>query len=259
MKKICLYYFSGTGMTKYVVDRLIGEIEKYRILVDCFKIEESNGQDALLSEYDALMIAYPTHSLNAPKIVVDFAKQLPKSNNMNTFIVHTSGVDSVVNYGSSDLLIKKLSKRGYRVRYNRLVEMPSNFANKDSEKQVIKTLAKANDSIVLIAKDIAELQSHFVKRSFGLRILTSLARAEWLGAPIIGKFFYVKSDCVRCKKCIDHCPNKNIVMNKKFIGFKSSCGICMRCVYQCPKNAISIHQPFKFICFDKWYDSEMFK
>ncbi|MCL2372786.1 MAG: EFR1 family ferrodoxin [Defluviitaleaceae bacterium] len=258
MKKICLYYFSGTGMTKYVVDRLVGEIESHNIFVDCFAIDTTVRPEAMPG-YDALIIAYPTHSLNAPRVVASFIARLPKVNGMNTFIVHTCSLARDENLGSSNLIIKRLGKKGYRVLYNKMVEMPSNFVNQDTEKQVIRALANANDAAALIAKDIIELKSHLPERSFGSKIFTGLARIEWLGAIIIGKFFYSKKSCTRCRKCADNCPNKNIVVKKKSIGFKLSCGICMRCMYQCPNNAIDVRRPFKFIRFDKWYDSDMFK
>jgi len=257
MKKVCLCYFSGTGMTKYVVNRIIYEIKKHNVSVDIFKIEEVNGQNIDMPQYDGLIIAYPTHSLNAPKIVINFAKKLPKASGVSTFVINTCSVESNSNYGSSQLLNKKLSKRGYQVLYNKLVEMPSNFASKDTEKQVITTLARADVLAVGIAKDIINLEHHFIKRSFGAKVLTTLARIEWLGAPIIGKFFYTKDDCTHCEKCVNNCPNKNITVNKKSIKFKLSCGLCMRCVYQCPESAIHIRKPFKFIRFDKWYDNNI--
>ncbi|MCL2353800.1 MAG: EFR1 family ferrodoxin [Defluviitaleaceae bacterium] len=256
MKKVCLCYFSGTGMTKYVVNRLVSEIEKHNVSVDIFKIEETDGQGIDMTQYDGLIMAYPTHSLNAPKIVINFAKRLPKASGVNTFVINTCSVESNSTHGSSQLLNKKLNKRGYKVLYNKLVEMPSNFASKDTEKQVITTLAKADALAVVMAKDIINLEHHFVERSFGAKTLTALARIEWLGAPIIGKFIYTKASCTRCKKCVNNCPNKNIILNKKSIKFKLSCGLCMRCVYKCPENAIYIRKPFKFIRFDKWYDND---
>jgi ferredoxin len=248
-------------MTKYVVDKLTCEVEKRGAYVDCFKIEDADKQGVSLAGYDALIIAYPTHSMNAPKIVVNFAKRLHKSNNINTFIIHTCSVDDASNYGSSDLLIKKLNKKGYRVIYNTLVEMPSNFSNKYTEKQVVRALAKANEAAAAIAQDITELKSNLedTERSRLSKIITSLARIEWFGARFIGKFFYAKNHCKSCGACVANCPNKNIVKNKKTVGFKWSCGMCMRCIYQCAENAVGVRRPFGFVRFDKWYDTEMFK
>jgi len=181
-----MYFFSGTGMTKYVVDRLSAEFERHHLSVDCFKIEDASMHHVTLSEYDALGIAYPTHALNAPKIVINFVKSLPQSNDMNTFIVHTcSSENHRANHASSNLLIKKLSKRGYRVFNNQLIEMPSNFAHKDSEAEVINTLKRADKRIPHIAKSVVALKSHLANNSFSSKkVLPFLARIQWLGAPI---------------------------------------------------------------------------
>lgn len=246
-------------MTKYVMGCLADEIKKHNISVDSHRIEEAMGQSIDLSDYCGLVIAYPVHSLNPPKIVADFVKKLPRSSGTNVFIVYTCSADAPVNYACSNLLIKRLSRKGYKVSYDKLVEMPSNFAHRYTDKQATQALVAANSTTALIAKDIAASKTHFMQPSFGTKVLSFLARIEWIGAPIIGKFFYAKKDCVHCLKCVKNCPEKNIAMKRERVGFKFSCGICMRCVYQCEKNAIHIRWPFKFIRFDKWYDNGIFK
>ena len=259
MKRICLFYFSGTGMTKYIVDRLSGEFQKHCVSCDFFIIEETNSRNIVLTEYDIMGVAYPVHSFNAPKIIIDFVKQLPRANSMNTFIIPTAGEDDKINYASSDLLIKKLSKKGYRVFYDKLIEMPSNFATKYSDEKVIQILAKANEDIPTIAKNIQELKPCFMEKRVGSKAITLIGRIEWLGAPFMGKLCYIKKDCDRCGKCVNSCPNRNILITKNSVKFKWRCGMCMRCIYQCPKNSISIRQPFKFVRFDEWYDPKLFK
>jgi len=259
MKRVCVFYFSGTGMTKYVVDKFAGELVKRHISVDCFSIENAAVQSAALSEYDAFGIAYPIHSFNAPKIVIDYAKQLPKTNGAKTFIIHTAGEDAKVNYASSDLLIKILKSKGYHVFYNKLIEMPSNFIVKYDDERVGRILAKANDDIPLVAEEIIGGRPGFLRKSFSSMIITFFGRAEWSGARLIGKHYHVRNNCTRCGLCAANCPNGNIAMNNKSVGFGWRCGICMRCVYLCPQNAIGVRQPFKFIRFDKWYDSGALK
>jgi flavodoxin/ferredoxin len=259
MKKMCLCFFSGTGMTKYVVDRLVNEFEKHHVSVACFKIEDVAIYDLMLSEYDVFGIAYPVHAFNAPQIVIDFVKRLPESNGINTFIINTAGEGNPINYSASDLLIKKLSGKGYKVFYNKLIGMPSNFVVKYEEAKVNRILDKANENIPRIAGDIITVTPYAMEKSFTSKIFTVIGKVEWYGAHVIGKFFYVKGGCNRCGKCVDNCPNQNIVMNEKSIKFKWHCGMCMRCIYLCPKSMIGAYQPFSFIHFDKWYDSEIFK
>ena len=257
MKQICLCYFSGTGMTKYVVSGLISEFEKCDISVDCFKIEDAH--EIAVSEYDLFGMAYPVHAFNAPQIVIDYVKRLPESNGVNTFIVHSAGEDNRINYSASGLLIKKLRNKGYKVFYDNLIEMPSNFIVKHNDAEVKKIIEKANETIPCIAESIIQRKPHFMRKNLVSNILTAISRCEWHGAHIIGKLYYVTKDCVHCGKCAESCPNKNIVVEEKSVKFKWRCGICMRCVYLCPENAVSVRQPFKFIRFNKWYDREMFK
>ncbi len=85
MKRVCVFMFSGTGMTKYVVDKIRLELEKLQLQVDIYPIEIAKIESISTSTYDTVGIAYPVHAFNAPKIVIDFARQLPKSLASNFF------------------------------------------------------------------------------------------------------------------------------------------------------------------------------
>jgi len=260
MKKICLCFFSGTGMTKYVVDKTVNEFEQHGAVVDCFKIENTNAQDIAISKYDLFGIAYPCHASNAPQIVIDFVKKLPNAGNMNTFIIFTLGNEGELHNSSSNLLIKKLENKGYKVFYDKLIQMPLNFIYKDPDKVVRWVLKNANEMIPLIAKDIMALKSHFMKESTHSKRKHIIGRSEWLGCRISGKFFHAKSSCVQCGICVKNCPKQNIALTRKSVRFKHHCNWCMRCIYACPKQSIDVRRPFKFIRFnDGWYNSDLFK
>lgn len=258
MKKICIYYFSGTGMTKHVVNKLLREFEKNEILADCFQMEEFQISKVKLSNYDLFGIAYPVHAFNAPKIVIDFASQLPKSNGIDTFIIGSMGENNIVNFASSNTLIKKLKNKGYNVFYNRIFEMPCNFIIKYEPSKVKLILDNINKDIPHTAKEIISLTAHQMRGGPIPKFLSFIGKAEWFGARIMSKFFYANTDCTQCGRCIKNCPSHNIIKSGKSVRFKWNCSLCMRCIYQCPAKAISIHQPFKFIRIDGWYDSNDF-
>ena len=256
-KKIGIYFFSGTGFTKIVTGKLAHEFEKRGISVDCFRIEKAS--DISASEYDSIGIAYPVHSFNAPKIVINFVRQLPESNGTDTFIIHTAGEDHKINYASSNLLIRKINKKGYRVFYNRLIEMPSNFIVKYDDSRVTDLIKKAETDIPNIAQDIIELKPYTMNANIISNMLTFLGIVEWPGAHMLGKWFYAKDGCTRCGVCAGSCPNQNIELTERSVRFKWRCGLCMKCIYLCPVNVISIRQPFRFLCFDSWYAPDLFE
>lgn len=255
MKRICVFLFSGTGMTKYVVDKIKLELEKLQQQVDIYPIEKTKIQNISLSTYDMVGIAYPVHAFNAPKIVVDFVRKLPQALGSNVFLISTAGENHPVNYSSSRLLVKILHKKNCSVFYDRQLYMPSNFAIKYDESKVEQIIATVNTEIPQIAHDIATLACCKRDSSFLSKFMTFIGRAEWFGAVFIGKLFYADKKCCHCGMCAANCPKHNIV-NGNSIRFRWHCGLCMRCLYLCPQHAIKVHQPFKFISFDEWYKNE---
>lgn len=255
MKNVCVLQFSGTGMTKYVVEQIAKELERLSITVDVYPIETTPIQSIPFGTYDAVGIAYPVHAFNAPKIVIRYAKTLPVSASTDVFLLSTAGEDHPLNYASSRLLIRMLQKKNYHVFYDRLLNMPSNFAIQYDESKVAQLLSAVDSSTPQIAQEIASLTPRMQTSGFLAGIMAFLGRAEWFGAVLIGKTFHADQRCNHCGVCAKNCPNRNIV-NGKRIRFRWRCGLCMRCLYLCPQNAIKIRWPFRFIRFDSWYQNE---
>lgn len=260
MRNICIFLFSGTGMTQYVIEHMKAAFEKSDTIVELKYIEHcSSVRESQLSGYEAIGIAYPVHAFNAPKIVVDFAKQLPQSHYIPTFLIATAGEQSKVNYASSHLLRKVLQEKGFDVFYERLFAMPSNFAMKYDETEVQELLDAANVDTCKAVDEISNNCPAVLPRSFISNIFTFLGRVEWFGAKMSGLFFYTDQSCRVCGLCEKHCPNQNIKITKNDVKFGLHCGLCMRCLYLCPYHAIKIRRPFRFIAFDRWYENPALK
>ena len=255
MKKTCIFIFSGTGMTKYVVDKIRYEMENMNVHVDVFHIENCRAQNFPYEQYDGIGFAYPVHSFNAPEIVVKFARMLPPADGMKTFIVNTAGADSFLNTASSALLIKTLEKKGFSVFYNKQFIMPSNFIVKDSEDKVNEKLAVVSVEIPKVTHEIINyINSKIVIKNALANIIAFLGRAEWYGVKC-ARFFYADANCDNCGICAKKCPNRNIMAGNNHVIFYRKCGLCMRCVYLCPRRAIKPRRLFGFIGFDSWYEN----
>ena len=258
MRKICIFSFSGTGMTNYVVDLIKTELEKRNLGVDVHKIEYTKARDIDLEAYDSIGIAYPVHSFNAPKIVIDFAKTLPLAFIQNSFIISTAGDYSILNASSSRLLIKTMNKKNHDVFYDKQFVMPSNIMSKNKfEVEKLLEMAKIESEKAADAIRFTSYQKR--KDNVFTRALSFVGRLEWPGAKMMGKFFYSDEKCTGCKTCVKSCPNRNIKIDEKQLKFGWNCGLCMRCLYGCPEQAIQIKQPFKIIKLKEWYDNPEFK
>lgn len=255
MKQICIFFFSGTGMTKYVIERLANELGLLSAQVDLYPIEETQLPQISLNDYDTIGIAYPVHAFNAPKIVINFAKLLPDNLSKNVFLISTAGEDHPFNYSSSRLLMNILRKKQCHVFYDKQLYMPSNFAIQYDEQKVNDILSAVDAAIPQIAQDIYSSTEYKQNSSTLSTCFAWIGRAEWFGAIWLGKLFYADKNCTHCSICSVNCPNHNITNGNK-VRFRWHCGLCMRCLYICPQNAIKICWPFRFLKFNEWYSNE---
>jgi Pyruvate/2-oxoacid:ferredoxin oxidoreductase delta subunit len=245
-------------MTKYCVELVRHELEKQNVSINIFNIEDIKIQDIPLDTYDLLGIAYPVHSFNAPQIVIKFANNLPKVKSINTFIISTIGDNSKLNLDSSRLLMCTLGKKGFNVFYNRHFLMPCNFIRKDSDNDVTSKISNIKEEIPITVNEIINHKISKQKSTVVTKAIAIIGRVEWNGAKMLGRFFRTDKKCDRCGLCVNNCPNRNIIINKKRIHFKWNCGLCMKCIYLCPKKSITVPQPFKFIVLDSWYKNDEF-
>ena len=261
--KIAMFYFTGTGLTERVAEKLAAEFTVLENDVSLKYIptmlrktdDESTAADGGFSDFDRLGILYPVHSFNAPEIVVRFAKTLPEGNGRMAFIVKTAGGDSTLNHGSSLLLKKILARKGYNMTYEELIQMPSNFAVRPDDDASRRMIRNADDLAVIIAEEIVKGRKKVFRPGPGVRLAARLGRVEWTGAHMMGKFsLKAGEDCDMCGKCAAECPTDNISMEGGKISSGSECTFCMRCIYGCPQHAIHIKKPFSGIEVKNWFD-----
>ena len=278
MRRIGIFYFSGTGMTGYVVDKLKLALEEQQTQVDIFDIAKTAPADLSPDGYDALGIAYPVHAFNAPKIVIDFVRGLPHVSAMDTFIISTAAEHSRLNFASSGLLSGILRKKGFAVFCDRTFIMPCNFIVKFGAGKVTELLDQVKDEMPQAARDIVNRTSMRQPAGFVANFAALAGRLEWLGLKC-AKIFYATKECIMCGRCAENCPNHNISGVKRRVclhcavcmescphrdappaqtrvQFLRQCGLCMRCLYICPNRAIKVRRPYRFIAFDSWYENE---
>lgn len=258
--KINIFYFSGTGFTERVGKGLTKEFVDLGQETNLYYIPDFMAKEPAkkLDEVDdsgMIGIMYPVHSFNAPEIVINFARKLPRGNGRKAFIVKTAGDKANINSGSSLLLIKTLEKRGYLVEYEELVQMPTNFLVRYDNDFIRKLVREAEDLVKIIAEEIIKGRKKKFQNGVGKHIFSTAARMEWFGAHILAKFhFKVHKSCNLCGICIKDCPVKNIQRHESQIKFGLDCTFCMRCIYACPQKAIHIRQPFSAIEVKDWFD-----
>ncbi|MCM1441540.1 MAG: EFR1 family ferrodoxin [Roseburia sp.] len=244
--KVAIYYFSGTGNTKKIVDEYASVLGQEGVEVELCNIERTKG-DVWTYGFDMVGIAYPIYGFNAPNIVLDFAERLVKQDKpVRTFVLKTSGEPLSLNNASSIKLKKILKKRNFHLTNEYHYIMPYNIIFRHTDVMASKMWEAARSVIPVDCRELLRGEGAQKKYPPFSHVATWALRIQQLGGKFNGKHYKVTDACVKCNRCIKSCPAKNIKYENGKFKFGNGCLMCMRCSLNCPKDAIKIG------LFDKW-------
>ncbi len=252
MKSIDLYYFSGTGNTILVVEKLLEIFLKNNINVQALKIEDSKAEE--INTKKTIGLAFPVAMQSTFPFIWDFINKLPKVNGSEIFMIDTLHAFSGAIVGP---LKKVLIKKGYKTIGAKEVIMPNNFMSKrdlEKDKEKIQLGLKYAEDYAYLLINKRTQWKNFPVLPHIFHYLVS-RKCLWSFIKKFGSKFKVNHDkCTKCRICIETCPVKNIVMYD-FPEHKKKCQLCMRCVMFCPTEAIKVPfvklQRYKSVNVDK--------
>ena len=237
--KIAFVFFSGTGNTKRCIEKMEECLSASGEEAVLFDLEQNRDPD--LSLFDVLVLGYPIHAFNAPKLILDFARNLETLRKENPiYVLKTSGEGLSLNEESSAKLFSILRKKGYSLAGEFHYLMPYDMVFRHTEKMAYWMWRTALRLISLDARRILKKERFYRKTFFLLRFPLFLLRIEQKASPLLGKTFRADKKCIRCGLCVRSCPTKNIVMDEKGIHFENRCILCSRCAFFCPKDVIHL-------------------
>lgn len=237
-----IYYYSGTGNTRYVAHSLAGHLGmEVRNIPDCNVMSERfTGK--------SLGILFPVYSWGVPPIVARFIRELPESfvsevirQGADVWVVMTCGDDVAE---TPQMITSMLAKRGLHVRSIQSIVMPNNYVilpgfDIDPHSVATQKLINAPGRIKTIAEriaggyqgtDVARLKFSWLKTHvvYPLFLRFGISPRRWAGSK----------DCNGCGKCAAVCPAKNITMSDTGPKWESNCISCLACYHYCPQKAV---------------------
>lgn len=234
-----IFYFSGTGNTKYVAERIAAITgEKLVNMADCNK---KMRYDFKLQKGERIGFIYPIYYWSLPSAVEEFLKSfsLEKYGKHYTYSVATCGVAT----GGADIqLSKMLARKGIALNASFSVRMVDNYTIVFNVKDGAKNKKKndeAKESIENIAFLIKTKTSGNHNKVRGIWPASKITKKAYDLTRITSPF-KVAEDCIGCGLCAKNCPSGAISMEYgKPIWKNPKCTLCFSCLHRCPVNAIT--------------------
>lgn len=233
-----IFYFSGTGNSLWAAEKLsIAHGEKLFSIAEEMK---KGNYEYTLADNELIGFVFPIYAWDAPKIVIDFIKNLKFNNYKSNYTFAVSTCEANVGLTMKNLN-KTLDLKEMKLNSGFSLLMPSNY-------NILYTVKAKNsiDSILDKAEQqIAEIIKLINKRENRIQVIlgqfsylkTKLVNPLFIKFGLNTKKFSASDACISCGLCEKICPTNNIKLEDKPI-WGTNCTQCLACINRCPKKAI---------------------
>lgn len=258
--KISIAYFSATGNTRFIAERITEALKKQKQVVSLINIESFESE---IEQPDLLILGFPCYSFDYPHMMIDPFLEKIFSAGMNTpvFALATYCLGTGNTFYRLQKRLKQYSipligtnsikcpSAGFvAITAGKKTPLPSFFLSKAMifERNLFERIELTKRFIL---NSIDAYKSCKKAKSFIYNPLASLMTlfAEKNEERIFNHYFIDKTKCIECGKCLNHCPEQNFIVNKGKIDFKNKndCLRCVRCLNNCPVDAITLGKKTK--------------
>lgn len=233
-----IIYFSATGNSKYVAERIAKELNDTTIsMVDCI---HKGIFDFKISESEKVGIVSPTYAWKLPLIVEEFLREFQISSQVEpyVFFVATYGTTP----GQTGYYAKKLlAEQNIKLSAAYGVKMPDNWTptfDLSNEKRVAKINEMAEKRIANVIKQISSEKKGNSQCPHPPHFTDKIAARQYEKMRET-KHFIVEDSCIACELCVRKCPAHAIEMKDNIpVWMKDKCYMCLGCLHRCPKFSI---------------------
>ncbi|SHE78647.1 EFR1 family ferrodoxin [Alkalibacter saccharofermentans] len=253
LKKIVIFYFSGTGNTWWATGRLTEYLKGMGADVTFFSIEQVDTElsDRLIAGCGTVGFGYPIYGSDVPEIMKDFMKDLAPSGK-DAFVYCTQWLWS----GDGARVSAEFLSNKFRIKWAEHFAMPNNVSVSAIRLPYTNDKRRINKILKRADRRIKRLVLKIVSEKPFLRGFSAVSACS--GYIQRGPFRYffgrLRNDinveikkCNFCGYCVKLCPVSNLILDGNTVSTLGSCIMCLRCYSFCPRMAVTymkkLHNP----------------
>ncbi len=239
-----IFYFSGTGNTWWVADRIKRQLDAKNINASAVSIDTltSKKADWWLKTADLVLLGWPVYGSDLPEPMKRFINVLPESDKGKH--VHVFCTQMGFSGDGAWVAHNLLKRKGLIIDTAEHFTMPSNmsmshgFLGTPNEKTMNRIMADAEVQVDSYVERLLAGQARIKGRySFPLGIIQR-APYHSIENRLRHRMGIDEGRCTHCGLCAALCPMNNITL-KGVPEFAGHCTLCLRCYSFCPESAIT--------------------
>lgn len=245
---IVIFYFSGTGNTRYAAIKLCQFLQDQGANCEVYSIETITPEEAseIIRQNHTVLFGYPVYGSYTCELMVKFLKNLiiPSHTNIGFFCTQMmfSGDGARVGH---DLLQTKAS-----TMWGIHINMPNNLncgafsflpISNNPARIRRRYLNKADKKLSKLARQIMHKEKSLAGFSTLSRLLGLIQRPGYIKVYKDSWHAAMQIDqqrCTSCGQCIRQCPAGNIKLHENQYRMLDQCVLCLRCYNFCPEKAV---------------------
>ena len=221
-----IFYFSGTGNSKWVAEELAKKTNDLAIDMIGYNYRS-------LRKDEVIGIVFPIYAWSPAEPAIEFAKSLQVGERF-TFAIGTCADEA----GLAMTQIQKYIP----LKSTYSIQMPNNYiiaSNVESDEEIKTKIQEAEQALDKIAQEIKVRKSvNRVSKGKFAGFKSSVISYGFNQFARTTKPFKVTEACIGCSQCARTCPAQTIEMVGGKPKWQEKCYQCLKCIHTCPTEAI---------------------